>query len=768
MSTDDVVDIAGDVTRPRRRQVWLRVGIPIGGVALVIAAVLAIALYSERANRSGVLLLSDDLLTTLQQRISQQVTAYLDPATRAARLARDMTARTTIVDPRSTLEAFAASALRQIPQIDAFYTGDATGNFMMVQRGAAGGADTKTILNTPGPRLVEWTRRDAGGQVIARERDPNDQFDPRTREWFQGALKSDDVYWTGVYVFFTRRIPGVTAAIRYHGTDGLDRVFGVDITLQALSDFLASLKIGRTGRAAIVDDTGHLIAAPDATHVLRGSGGQLTTARVDQIDDPVLAAAYDHFRVQGYGRRVIMVDDEPFVSIVSRLPASGGDWSLLMIAPEQDFTSFVARNGRRTLLLSLIVVALSAILAALLVRQGLRADRTARLLTERGRAIEQQNVAFSRLARLPNLFDKTQQAPVQEMTQSLVDLTGAQRASVWHLLESSQQLLCEDVYDRDSGGHSAGLRLTRAESPQMFAALESGEVIEAPDAASDRRTAELYRTLLHDSHSRSVFVAPVRVEDRTIGSIMLEDASHVSDAHEFILLAADLIALRMRGAADSPTAMRSDAVQLPESAMGERSLTAELVLRGLEGPLAAEVFASAAVMAVRFSDARALASRDASSDTTLADRIAAMMQDVAAAHSIPYMKLLGHEVIAAAGLTADDASAIVRIADAAIAIREHCLEQFEVCGHPPQFRIGIDCGVAIGSHVGRQPRMFNLWGEAVRTASRMAEAGTGPGTIQVSESAYRRLREQFLLRLRGRFYVPQAGAEQTFVLGGRQ
>jgi class 3 adenylate cyclase len=302
----------------------------------------------------------------------------------------------------------------------------------------------------------------------------------------------------------------------------------------------------------------------------------------------------------------------------------------------------------------------------------------------------------------------------------------------------------------------------------MFAALESGEVIEAPDAASDRRTAELYRTLLHDSHSRSVFVAPVRVEDRTIGSIMLEDASHVSDAHEFILLAADLIALRMRGAADSPTAMRSDAVQLPESAMGERSLTAELVLRGLEGPLAAEVFASAAVMAVRFSDARALASRDASSDTTLADRIAAMMQDVAAAHSIPYMKLLGHEVIAAAGLTADDASAIVRIADAAIAIREHCLEQFEVCGHPPQFRIGIDCGVAIGSHVGRQPRMFNLWGEAVRTASRMAEAGTGPGTIQVSESAYRRLREQFLLRLRGRFYVPQAGAEQTFVLGGRQ
>ncbi len=386
MSTDDVVDIAATTMHPRRRQVWLRVGIPIGGVALVIAAILAIALYSERANQSGVLLLSEDLLTTLQGRISQQVTAYLDPATRAARLARDMTAGTAIADPRSALEAFAASALRQIPQIDAFYTGDAAGNFMMVQRGTAGGTDTKTVMNAPGPRLVEWIRRGADDRVIGHETDPNDQFDPRTREWFQGALKSDDVYWTGVYVFFTRRMPGVTAAIQYHGTNGLNRVFGVDITLQALSDFLASLKIGRTGRAAIVDDTGHLIAAPDTTHMLRDSGGQLTTARVDQINDPVLMAAYDHFKVEGFGRRIIMVGDQPFVSIVSRLPASGRDWSLLMVAPEQDFTGFVANNGRRTLLLSLIVVALAAMLAALLVRQGLRADRAARLLLDRGQS----------------------------------------------------------------------------------------------------------------------------------------------------------------------------------------------------------------------------------------------------------------------------------------------------------------------------------------------------------------------------------------------
>ena len=343
--------------------------------------------------------------------------------------------------------------------------------------------------------MVVWVRHDADGHVVQRDPAPDDRYDPRTRDWFQGALKSDDVFWTGIYVFFTRRVPGVTAAIRYSGADGVNRIFGVDITLQALSNFLATLKIGQTGRAVIIDDSGHLIAEPDATHLLREANGQLMTVRMDEINDPVLAAAYDHYRIEGYGHRVITVGDEPFVTIASRLPASGGNWSLLMIVPEQDFTGFVASNGRKTLSLSLIVVALVTALAALLVRQGLRADRAARLLMERGRLIERQNLAFAGVARQPGLFDLAQQSPLQEVTRALADVAGARRASVWRLFDGGRRLLCEDVYDRIGDGHSVGLQLTRTELPQFFAALEAGEVIETTDAASDRRTAELYRTL---------------------------------------------------------------------------------------------------------------------------------------------------------------------------------------------------------------------------------------------------------------------------------
>lgn len=768
MSTDDVVDITRIPANQHHRQVWLRVGIPIVGVALVLAAVLAIALYSERANRSGVLQLSDSLLTTLEQRISQQVTAYLEPATRAARLARDLVAQRRIADPGAALAAYAASALRQIPQIDALYIGDGAGNFMMVQRGANGGTATKIVQNAPGPRLVEWAHHDAEGHLLRREQDPTDNYDPRTREWFQGALKSDDVFWTGVYVFFTQRTPGVTGAIRYHGDDGIDHVFGVDITLQALSDFLASLKIGRTGRAVIIDATGHLIAAPDSSRMLREVNGELMTARIDELNDPVLAAAYDHFRVEGYGQRIITVQDKPFVSIASRLPGDGRDWSLLMIVPQKDFIGFVASNGRKTLWLSLVVVALAAVLAVLLVRQGLRADRAGRLLVERARAIELQNQAFADLARQPDLFDRAEQTPLRAMTQAMAELANAQRASVWHLLDGGRQLRCEDIYDHGSGRHTTGQNLARVELPVFFTTMEAGETIEATDATSDARTVELYRTWLHASHRHAVYATPVRSGDATIGVIMLEDASNIADARAFIPLVANLLAIRMRRASDTQAALPDAATGMMQTAVGERSLTAELVSRELQGSPGIDVFASAVVMAIKFVDAAAIATKDISGETTLADRIAIMLQDVAAAHDIPYMKLAGHDLIAAAGFTSGDTSAVVRIADAAIAIRDHCLEQFEACGQVPRFRIGIDCGLAIGSHVGQQPRLFNLWGEAVRTAHQMADTSAGPGTIQVSEAVYQRLRQQFVFRLRGRFYLPHAGVEQTFVLGGRQ
>jgi class 3 adenylate cyclase len=68
--------------------------------------------------------------------------------------------------------------------------------------------------------------------------------------------------------------------------------------------------------------------------------------------------------------------------------------------------------------------------------------------------------------------------------------------------------------------------------------------------------------------------------------------------------------------------------------------------------------------------------------------------------------------------------------------------------------------------VGEKRDYYNLWGDAVRTATIMAEAGV-LGGIHVSESTYQRLRSGYVFKKRGAFYLEETGEIQTYLLTGR-
>jgi class 3 adenylate cyclase len=762
-----VVDISIDPLdeRRRRRRSLARIGVPIGGVVLMVATILAIAVYSDRANRAGALALSNDLLVTLEARIGNEVSAYLEPPGRAVRILRDTLRDRALGDRLPLTQTLAASLLHEVPQIANLNFADPDGNFVLVREGSNGGIDVKRVENTPGPRRVFWVHRNAAGAETGREEDPKDTFDPRTRPWYAGALASDKLFWTGVYVFFSQRVPGITASVKYRAPNGRAYVFGADITLDALSHFLASLKIGRTGRAVIIDSSGRLIAAPGGG-LLPGAGGGLAAARVDELGDKVLTHAYDRFRIAGAGHRVIAVDGRRYISAVTPIVGGGRDWSVMIVVPEDDFVGFVARNNRKALWMSLAIVAVATALAALLVRQGLRADRGARLLLDRQAAITRQSRAFANLASDASLFDPAQNLPSRTLTETLADAAGARRASVWGLTGGGRILRCEDGFDRETTGHVDGLELHRDELPALFDQLLAGEEIEVADAARDRRTAELHR-VLGAFGSRALLAVPIRRNDRVVGSIWVEDAPASEASRDFVRAVANMVALRMAEAPAEPAAREPVRAGTAIGMFDTRSSSADLRHAEIDAAkLEAELFPAMAVMVLRFTDAAAMAARLSGASRSICDEIACGLQQIATDNGIPYLKLAGHEIVAAAGFDPAQAAAASVIADMALRVRDRCVALFEESEHALEFQIGIDCNLAIGGPVGSEPRGFNLWGHAVRTAGIMA-ASALPGSVQATEAAYRRLRQDFLFRPRGSFYLPQVGEARTFVLAGR-
>src|SRR5436190_5019869 len=567
VASNPVVDISVDPReeRRRRRRALLRIGIPLGGVALMIATILFIAFYADRANRAGALALSSDLLVTLEQRIGNEVSAYLEPAARAVRILRDTLHDGALGDRLPLVETFSSSLLREIPQIANLNFADEDGKFVMVRDGREGGIDVKFVENTPGPRRVTWIHRNAANDEAGREEDQADTYDPRTRPWYEGALANDHLFWTGIYIFYTQRVPGITASTKYRDPNGRLYLFGVDITLDALSHFLASMEIGRTGRAVIIDDAGQLIAAPRASAMLREINGELAASRVDELGDDVLTHAYDRFRVEGAGHRVIEVDDRRYISAVTPIKGAGRDWSTLIVVPEDDFVGFVASNNRKALVMSLVIVAVATLLASLLVRQGLRADWNVRLLLDRQSAITRQSQAFASLASDASLFDPAQSLPSRTLTETLANVTDARRASIWALRNAGRVLRCADSFDRETGGHTDGLELHRDELPGIFRNLLAGEEIAAADAARDRRTAELHQ-VLSAFGTRALLAVPVRRNDQVVGSVWLEDAPGTAGGRDFVIAVANMVALRMADASIAPVAREPGSIGKPIAA----------------------------------------------------------------------------------------------------------------------------------------------------------------------------------------------------------
>jgi adenylate cyclase len=803
MRGDEIIDVDVDPQEMRRAR-WRRIarfGTPLAAVMLIVGAIIAIGFYSYRSNRGNALELSQDLMAALDQRVQAEVESYLAPAAEAVRTLAGMVPEQGLSSAdRPLIEKLAIQLLRDRAQLAALYVGDPRGDFLMVQRSPAGTMDTKLIEQDGERRKVTWYRRNAAGEIELVEEDPKDPYDPRSRPWYRDASSLDDLVWTDVYTFFTTREPGLTVARAIHGPENrLVAVAGGDVTLAALSDFLAGLKLGATGRAMMVDAGGQMVAYPDPVAVVAGTEHEVHRAHIDSLGDPVLAEAYDRIRVAGNGRSIFKIDDRRYIVAVSQLSEPGArDWQLLLVVPEDELVGFVAANSRWSLWMSSAIVAMAISLAALLTRQGVLADRTARALDRRQRALALQTAAFDELSSTASLFDPDDKDAVRRLTETVGRALAARRAGLWRVDVRRGQIVCLDCYDHESRGHTAGTAIRRVECPELLDALTKGNEIAVPDAAADTRTAGLARIYLKPVGSRSLLSVPITKESDMVGCIWIEDAGSIGEQgvepRPFTRAIAHLIAARFAAASESTrdvaivrpavaaategghiapveamVKLNAPAPSLRSASISDERSRAQLQrMRGQgEGQLIGTLYPHTAVLVLRFLNDLALAARiDAEQEIGVIERIVATFQEITSRLQVRYVKIMASEIVAAEGFDGDPCQAAQTLGEAALALQDSCARSFARLGGGLDYAIGLDSGTAIGSSVGFGQTAYNVWGEVVRVASSLA-ATTPRGTIQASEAFYQRTRDHFIYRRQGGFYLEQVGEMNTYALRGR-
>jgi adenylate cyclase len=182
----------------------------------------------------------------------------------------------------------------------------------------------------------------------------------------------------------------------------------------------------------------------------------------------------------------------------------------------------------------------------------------------------------------------------------------------------------------------------------------------------------------------------------------------------------------------------------------------------------ADQFSSASILFADVVDFTPLAERlPAAQVVELLDHLFSHFDGLAERYGLEKIKTIGDCYMVAAGVPSprpDHAQALASMAlDMQAAVRS-----VDEVGHLGlELRIGINSGPVVAGVIGRKRFLYDLWGDAVNTASRMESHGTS-GRIQITRATKELLEDEFICEPRGTIALKGKGEMEAWYLVGRR
>ncbi|MBF2018617.1 MAG: response regulator [Hydrococcus sp. C42_A2020_068] len=205
-------------------------------------------------------------------------------------------------------------------------------------------------------------------------------YDPRTRPWYQHAVEAGRANWGEIYRLFATPKYVLNASLPIYDERGkLLGVAAVDCSLLGISQFLRSLKIGRSGETFILERrTGLLVGSSgiQQPYIIENP----TVPQVNQVPKRIKATESSdvltrlttqyllkHFggltRINNKQQLDFEIDGErQFLQVVPMKNDLGLDWLIVIAVPEADFMDRIDANTRTTIFLCLGAFGLATVL----------------------------------------------------------------------------------------------------------------------------------------------------------------------------------------------------------------------------------------------------------------------------------------------------------------------------------------------------------------------------------------------------------------------
>ncbi len=357
----------------------LRVVLLIGIILIQLLTAFGV-LFSTYLTTQGALI---DHARELMQEVSRHAIDRSEQFLEPARITADLTRRLAdsnvlaVDDPR-ILEHWFLEEMRLYPWFSGIYFGANDGSFVFVKREPEDAKSkvrfsSKFIQFRDGKREVYFVDRTRDFEEISRQFEPTDTFDPRTRPWYKLAKSKRKLQWTDPYIFFTSRLPGISATIAAYKNEKFNGAIGVDIEIGQLSSFLNGLKIGKDGSAFILNHNGDVIAHPEPKMIKFPAGKAGASPRfvkVGELQDPIARAAFEALQlpfgvisIDGPVVRRFEFNGRHYLSVFTPFFSANWPWTMVIYVPEDDYLGLLREQTQLNIYIGIAITSFTCLLS---------------------------------------------------------------------------------------------------------------------------------------------------------------------------------------------------------------------------------------------------------------------------------------------------------------------------------------------------------------------------------------------------------------------
>ena len=357
------------------RKLGLRSALTALVLGTVVLTALLIHLFWTYAARHNVADVVGQLNTRIVGSVQHELRGVLDYASAMQEAVRSIFFQGTLKTTDEAKREFVFLALlRSQPSLSWISLGFPDGGFFGSRKASDSEIDMIEVKWDPtthtARQRTDYYAPEIGDIVFTnREFEPS-TYDATAQSWYRRAVEENAPGWNRVSSFPGSNRQAISTSTPLIVDNRFVAVINVVIDLARLSQFLASVQVGKTGTVIVLDRNGNVVASPDPTAIDQQQNGTMPTLQNLSRSDNLLRAVSDYLgrgavRLNALNetRQVEYAAPDGSDYFITFNPLGFEDWVVATVIPGSDFLATIDRNAKLLIAALAVLTLIIAVLA---------------------------------------------------------------------------------------------------------------------------------------------------------------------------------------------------------------------------------------------------------------------------------------------------------------------------------------------------------------------------------------------------------------------